>query len=76
MIDKYDEIAFCLALFVPCALSMTIFFIILLKDEVSDIYSDLQDKISMLFESIFLMLRKMCNLVHNFLRKMCRKTRK
>ena len=76
MIDKYDEIVFCLALFIPCALSMIIFLITLLKDEVSDIFSDLLDKISMLFESIFLMLRKTCNLVHNFLRKMCKKTRK
>lgn len=52
MIDKYDEIAFCLCLFVPCALVMIIFFIILLKDEVSDIFSDVKDKLDMVLENV------------------------
>ena len=52
MIDKYDEIAFCLCLFVSCVLVMIIFFIILLKDEVSDIFSDVKDKLDMVLENV------------------------
>ena len=76
MLDKYDEIAFCLCLLIPAAFVMLIFFWILLRDEISDIFSDLQDKISLLFENIILKFRKMCTFLHNFLRKMCRKVRK